>query len=130
MFLSAAAARLFGDRGNISQMSPKKKTTMESPSASEIEQSTEKLLRDLKEVVEDGEELLRTAGENVSERSIAARDKLAAALDVAKETQRRLQERAVAGAQAADRLVRDYPYQSLGLAFGLGLLVGVLAVRR
>ena len=42
----------------------------------------------------------------------------------------RAQEKAVERAKAADRVIRDHPYQTLGLAFGLGLLIGVLAVRR
>jgi ElaB/YqjD/DUF883 family membrane-anchored ribosome-binding protein len=33
-------------------------------------------------------------------------------------------------AQAADRAVRDHPYQTLGIALGLGVLIGVLAGRR
>jgi ElaB/YqjD/DUF883 family membrane-anchored ribosome-binding protein len=42
----------------------------------------------------------------------------------------RAQEKAVERAKAADRVVRDHPYQTIGLAFGLGLLIGVLARRR
>jgi ElaB/YqjD/DUF883 family membrane-anchored ribosome-binding protein len=103
---------------------------METRSVSEIEQSTEKLLRDLKEVVNDGEELLRAGAQSLGERGAAAREKLAAALEAAKDTQRRLQERAVAGARAADKYVHLHPYQAIGIAAGLGLLVGIIAARR
>ena len=103
---------------------------MQTRSASDIEQSTEKLLQDLKEVVRDGEELLRAGAEELGERGVAAKEKLAAALEVAKETQRRLQQRAVAGARAADTYIRSKPYQSIGIAFGVGLLFGLLAARR
>lgn len=103
---------------------------MEPRSAQEIETSTEKLLQDLKAVVHDGEELLRAGVKDLSERGIAARERLAAALEVARETRRKLQERAVAGAKATDRIVREYPYQSIGVAFGLGLLIGVLLNRK
>ena len=103
---------------------------MESRSTSDIERSTEKLLQDLKEVVRDGEELLRAGVEDLGERGAAAREKLAAALEVAKETQRRLQERAIEGAKAADSYIRSKPYQSIGIAFGLGMLIGLLAARR
>jgi ElaB/YqjD/DUF883 family membrane-anchored ribosome-binding protein len=34
------------------------------------------------------------------------------------------------GARATDRMIRENPYQALGIAFGLGLLVGVVASRR
>lgn len=103
---------------------------MEPRSAQEIETSTEKLLQDLKAVVHDGEELLRAGVKDLSERGIAARERLAAALEVARETRRKLQERAVAGAKATDRIVHEYPYQSIGVAFGLGLLIGVLLNRK
>src|SRR4051812_1034001 len=103
---------------------------METRSASEIEQSTEKLLQDLKEVVRDGEDLLRAGVDELGERGSAAREKLAAALEVAKETQRRLQERAIAGAKAADSYIRSNPYQSIGVAFGVGMLLGLFAARR
>lgn len=42
----------------------------------------------------------------------------------------RAEEKAVERAKAADRIVRDHPYQTIGLAFGLGLLIGVLARRK
>jgi ElaB/YqjD/DUF883 family membrane-anchored ribosome-binding protein len=39
----------------------------------------------------------------------------------------RAEEKAVERAKAADRVIREHPYQTIGLAFGLGLLIGVLA---
>ncbi len=103
---------------------------METRTAEEIEQSTEKLLQDLKAVVHDGEELLKAGVQDLSERGMAARERLAAALEVAKETRRRLEERALAGAELTNRMIREYPYQSVGVAFGLGVLVGILVNRR
>src|SRR5690349_9861179 len=102
---------------------------METRSAQEIEVSTEKLLQDLKAVVQDGEQLLKSGVQDLSERGTAARERLAAALEVAKETRRKLEQRAVAGAKATDRVVRDHPYESIGVAFGIGLLFGLLANR-
>ena len=81
-------------------------------------------------MVRDGEELLRAGAEDLSERGAAAKEKLAAALEVAKETQRRLQEKAIAGAKAADDFIRSKPYQAIGVAFGVGMLLGLLASRR
>jgi ElaB/YqjD/DUF883 family membrane-anchored ribosome-binding protein len=103
---------------------------MENKSTSEIEESMERLLRDLQNVVRDGEDLLRAGVQDLSEKGVAARERLAAALEVAKETRRRLEEKALASAKATDKLVREYPYQSLGTAFGLGLIIGVLVNRR
>src|SRR5262249_29220871 len=99
-------------------------------SAEEIEESTEKLLQDLKAVVQDGEDLLRAGVSELGERGRAARERLAAALETAKETGRRLQERTVAGAKATDHFIRENPYQSIGIAFGIGILLGVLINRR
>lgn len=42
----------------------------------------------------------------------------------------RAEEKTVERAKAADRVIRDHPYQTIGLVFGLGLLIGVLAARR
>ena len=103
---------------------------METRSAEELEQSTEKLLEDLSAVVRDGEELPKAGAADLTERGMAARERLAAALEVAKETRRKLQERAVEGAKAADQWIREYPYQSLGIAFGVGMLLGILANRK
>ena len=36
-------------------------------------------------------------------------------------------EKAIQGARTTDKKVRQYPYQSLGVVFGLGLLAGVVA---
>ena len=57
------------------------------------------------------------------------RAKLEAATEKAKEVCKRLQEETVAAAKATDKAVREHPYQALGVAFGLGLLIGVLAGR-
>jgi ElaB/YqjD/DUF883 family membrane-anchored ribosome-binding protein len=103
---------------------------METRSAEDIEAATEKLVQDLKAVVRDGEELLRAGARDLSERSMAARARLTSALDSAKATQRRLQAEALSQARAADRLLRDNPYQSLGAALGLGLLLGILLGRK
>lgn len=35
----------------------------------------------------------------------------------------------VAGARATDQTIRDYPYYSIGIALGVGLLVGVVLGR-
>jgi ElaB/YqjD/DUF883 family membrane-anchored ribosome-binding protein len=42
----------------------------------------------------------------------------------------RAEEKAVERAKAADRVIRDHPYQTIGVALGLGLLIGILARRK
>jgi ElaB/YqjD/DUF883 family membrane-anchored ribosome-binding protein len=57
------------------------------------------------------------------------RARLEAATEKAKEVCKRLQEETVAAAKATDKAVREHPYQAAGIAFGVGLLIGVLATR-
>ena len=103
---------------------------METRSPEEIEESTERLLQDLKAVVADGEELLRAGATELGERGAVAREKLQAALEIAKDTQRKIQQRATQTAEATDRLIRQNPYQALGIAFFGGMLFGIILTRR
>lgn len=60
------------------------------------------LITDLKAVVNDGEALLKTGSVQ-------------------------LKEKAVAGARYTDEKIRRNPYPSIGIVFGVGLLLGILA---
>jgi ElaB/YqjD/DUF883 family membrane-anchored ribosome-binding protein len=73
-----------------------------------------------------GEQVKQTA------QDLSARAKTAgtAAWEKAKMSYQSAQEQAVAKAQAADRTIRTNPYQSIGIAFGVGLLLGFLIKRR
>ena len=55
------------------------------------------------------------------------RARLEDATDKAKEVFQRLQEQTVAAAKTSDKVVREHPYQAIGVAFGVGVLIGVLA---
>ncbi|MEY2428169.1 MAG: hypothetical protein QOJ40_1054 [Verrucomicrobiota bacterium] len=103
---------------------------MEIRSTGEIEDSTEKLLQDLRAIVHDGEELLKAGASELSDRGTAARERLSAALEVAKETRRKLEKQAMASVKATDRVIREHPYESIGIAFGVGLLLGVVINRK
>jgi ElaB/YqjD/DUF883 family membrane-anchored ribosome-binding protein len=92
--------------------------------------NTDRLVSDLKSVTKDAEELLKTVSGEEGNGSHDMRMRLSSAIDSAKATYRRLEEKAVAGAKATDKVIREHPYESLGVAFGLGLLVGVLVTRK
>jgi ElaB/YqjD/DUF883 family membrane-anchored ribosome-binding protein len=92
--------------------------------------STERLVGDLKTVARDAEDLLKTSAGEVSEKAHEIRARLTAAMERAKETCERLEEKAAAGVKATDKAVREHPYQSIGIAFGVGLLIGVLVTRK
>ena len=63
--------------------------------------SLEQFLDDIKTVVQDGEQLLKAGAVEAKQRAIA-------------------------GAQSTDKMIRSHPYQTLGLLFGLGVLAGLL----
>ena len=42
----------------------------------------------------------------------------------------RVRDKTVDGVKAADELVRDNPYQTLAIAFGVGAVIGLLLGRR
>jgi len=94
------------------------------------EEANAKLVSDLKAVVDDAEELLRATAGQAGEKLKEVRGRLAAALEAAKTTCHGLEEKTTAAAQATDRCIRDHPYETIGVAFGLGLLVGILVGRR
>ena len=60
----------------------------------------------------------------------AIRERLADAATSARRTCQRLEDGAMDTAKAADRAVREHPYPSIGVAFGIGLLIGVLVTRK
>lgn len=94
------------------------------------EVSTEKLVTDLKRAVRDSEELLKDSAGAVGEKAREMRDRLAHTLESARAACHRLEERALEGAKATDKVIREHPYQSIGVAFGIGLLIGVLVTRK
>ena len=75
--------------------------------ASEI--NTYRLVSDLKTVTRDAEELLKTVSGERGNGAHEMRLRLSAAIDSAKETYRRLEEKAVAGAKATDKAIRAHP---------------------
>jgi ElaB/YqjD/DUF883 family membrane-anchored ribosome-binding protein len=56
------------------------------------------------------------------------REKLEKGIAKAKEVCDRLQDQTAAAAKAADKTIREHPYQAVGVAFGVGVLLGVLAM--
>jgi ElaB/YqjD/DUF883 family membrane-anchored ribosome-binding protein len=88
--------------------------------------TTEKLIQDLNVLLSDAEELVKDTGGKLASKS---KEELMAGLEKLKASCQRMEEKASAGAQRADRIIRDNPYQSVGLAFGVGMLLGVLIGR-
>lgn len=93
-------------------------------------ESTEKLMADLRMVVRDAEDVLKATAGDMSEKAKETRARLSASLESAKAAYHRLEDKAVASAKAADTVIREHPYQSIGIAFGVGVLIGVLVGRK
>ena len=85
---------------------------------------------DLQSLADDAQALLAATTDVAGEKVAEARKRLTAALDKGRETWNEVQERAVEGAKATDQVIRDHPYQAIGIAFGVGALVGFLISRR
>ncbi len=93
-----------------------------------------KLAADLKNVIHDAEELLKLsageAGAEVTEMRERIRARLLNAKDSLLDLQHSAVERAKEAGRKADDYVHDHPWQSVGLAAGIGVLVGLLIGRR
>jgi len=92
-------------------------------------QANERLAGDLKLVMRDAEDLLRATVGATSDKVGEVRHRLTKALESAKATCQRLQNKTAEAAEATDRVIRRHPYESLGIALGAGILIGVV-VRR
>ena len=82
------------------------------------------------QIVEDAKALLLATANIAEEKVVAARSRLNAALQSGKYALAQAQEKAIAGAKAADETIREHPYQAIGVALGVGVLAGFLLGRR
>lgn len=87
------------------------------------------LADNLHSVTQDAESFVRETSSGLSEKARDARARLAASLATARAGLTSINEKAIEGAKATDRVIRANPYQSMGVAFGVGVLLGVLAAR-
>jgi ElaB/YqjD/DUF883 family membrane-anchored ribosome-binding protein len=94
-----------------------------------MDTTSEKLIQEVRTVVHDAENLIKLTAGDIEDKTREARAKLAGALVVARETCNRLEHHAVSGMKATDHHIRENPYPSIGLAFCLGLVAGILSVR-
>jgi ElaB protein len=81
---------------------------------------------DLRALIVEAEQALATAGDNADEKLFEIKERLEAALDQGKTALNRWRDVAAAQARRADDIVRSHPYETAGVALGVGLLVGLL----
>ena len=98
------------------------------------EVSKEKLVADFKVVVADAEELLKAtagqAGEKMADLRAKLQDNLHRARHSLAEAQTAVAEKTRLVARATDDYVHDIPWRSIGIAAGIGLVIGLLIGRR
>lgn len=94
----------------------------------------DKLMSDLRVVISDAEELLRMTADEAGEGAADLRGRVQQRMNQAKAELVHLQVAAVAKAKAAghaaDEFVHENPWKSIGIAAGIGLVVGMLVSRR
>lgn len=94
----------------------------------------EKLIEDLKVVLHDTEALLREIAGQVGDKAKDARERLERGIKVAKERLAEIQQQSTEqvkeAAKATDEFVHERPWQSVGIAFAVGALIGIILGRR
>jgi ElaB/YqjD/DUF883 family membrane-anchored ribosome-binding protein len=96
--------------------------------------NTQKLVADLKVVVADAEELLRASAGQAGEKVAVARERIQTSLAAARiklsDAEQAVRERSKEAANATDEFVHDQPWKAVGIAAGIGLVIGLLIGRR
>jgi ElaB/YqjD/DUF883 family membrane-anchored ribosome-binding protein len=96
--------------------------------------TTDKLIADLQLVVSDAEELLKATAGQAGEKVAAARVRAQASVDAAKARMlaagAKVGERSREAAKATDEYVHENPWSAIGVAAGLGVLLGYLIGRK
>lgn len=99
-----------------------------------LQLSKEKLMNDLHQGIADAEEMLKLTASQTGEAAVQLRERVRERMVKAKAELTHLQqvtiEKAKAAGHATDVYVHENPWKSIGIAAGLGLVVGLLISRR
>jgi len=102
--------------------------------ANETAVTKDKLAQDLKIVVSDLEELLRATASQAGEKVAAVREKVQENLQRYKVKLAEAEDALIDGgkqaARVTDEYVHDHPWHAVGVAAGIGFLIGLLIGRR
>ena len=90
----------------------------------------DKVVDDLKVLGHDADELVRATAGGARETVCEARARLGSAIEAARRSCDRAQRRMKEGVKIANEVVHKHPYETVGVAFGVGLVLGALAVWR
>jgi len=96
--------------------------------------SQEKLVSDMKAVITDAEEILHATADQAGEKIAGLRTRIQERLHAARvrlaDAEAVLVAKTRAAAQATDAYVHENPWKSVGVAAGVGFLVGFILGRR
>jgi ElaB/YqjD/DUF883 family membrane-anchored ribosome-binding protein len=81
-------------------------------------------------LAEDARALMAATADVAGDKVAEARERFVTALENGKELVGRVRDKAVGRAKAADQVVRESPYQTIAIAFGVGTVIGFLLARR
>jgi ElaB/YqjD/DUF883 family membrane-anchored ribosome-binding protein len=95
-----------------------------------MDKSRQAISNDFGTLADDARALMAATADVAGDKVGEARQRLAAALENGKEIYGRVRAKAVEGAKATDQAVREHPYQAIGIALGVGALLGYLVARR
>ena len=95
-----------------------------------MDKQTQATSGDINALADEARALMTATADVAGEKVGEARKRLAAALERGKEIYGRVRDKAVEGAKATDHAVHEHPYQAIGIALGVGALVGYLLARR
>jgi ElaB/YqjD/DUF883 family membrane-anchored ribosome-binding protein len=94
----------------------------------------DKFVQDMRLVISDAEELLRATASQAGERIGVARERIQDSINQAKtklaDVQALAMERAQQAARYSEEYVRDNPWRAIGIAAGIGLVLGIILSRR
>ena len=92
--------------------------------------STDRLASDLKNLVADAEELLKATASQAGDKIGVARQKIEQSLIEGKkalaDAEKTIVEKSKEAAEIADDYVRENPWSAIGIAAGVGLVLGLL----
>jgi ElaB/YqjD/DUF883 family membrane-anchored ribosome-binding protein len=80
-------------------------------------------------LAEDARALMTATAHVAGEKVEEARERLAAALESAKEMAGNVRDKAVAGAKVTDEAIRENPYKAIAIGAAAGVLIGFLVGR-
>lgn len=94
-------------------------------------QTPEDVLNELRSLVTEAENIIHQSQDSNCESAVAAlRERFELAQSKLADFYEGAKKKVVSGARYTDHAIRENPYQSLAIALGVGLLVGVLLGRR